>query len=28
VLWALTWVLNRALYGRPTRMRDVEHLGG
>ncbi len=26
VLWALTWCLNRALYGRPTRMRDVEKL--
>jgi APA family basic amino acid/polyamine antiporter len=28
VLWAITWALNRALYGRPTRLRDVEHLGG
>jgi basic amino acid/polyamine antiporter, APA family len=27
-LWAITWVLNRALYGRPTRLHDVEHLGG
>jgi len=26
-LWAITWLLNRALYGRPTRLRDVEHLG-
>jgi len=26
-LWALTWVLNRALYARPTRLHDVDRLG-
>jgi amino acid transporter len=26
-LWAVTWVVNRALYGRPTRLRDVDRLG-
>jgi amino acid transporter len=25
-LWAVTWVLNRALYARPTRIRDVDEL--
>ena len=26
VLWALTWFLNRALYARPTRIKDVHDL--
>ena len=26
-LWAVTWVLNRALYARPTRLHDVDRLG-
>ncbi len=25
-LWAVTWVLNRALHARPTRIRDVDEL--
>ena len=26
VLWALTWMLNRALNARPTRIKDVDSL--
>ena len=26
VLWALTWVVNRAVFGKKTFMRDPEHL--
>ncbi|HKG50134.1 MAG TPA: APC family permease [Actinomycetales bacterium] len=27
VLWAVTWMINRAVYARPTRLRDVDRLG-
>lgn len=27
-LWALTWFLNRALYSRPTRIKEPQDLGG
>ena len=27
-LWALTWIVNRAIHSRPTYIKDVDHLGG
>jgi predicted exporter len=26
VLWLITWLINRAVYKRPTQVRDAEHL--